>query len=247
VRIVAPFRPFAAESPAHQKLGAFDWIAALRMQQASARRAGIADCVAISDVATPLPVPALYYPTAERRLMLWILEVCLRYLESADFDRDTAMVSPDILVLGPLARFFTADLGVIVRLGEKFQASGRVLLNSVQFWRPAAQARLVAFYRDALALARTLPESVIVWGADTVPLSRLLAPLQAGRVDRAGLTVSCIPDDQVLAALSGSDIGRLDRGLAPDAPALPLLDFKYTRKRHLAAYVRATVGAEGLA
>ncbi len=31
IRIVSPYRPFVAESQAHQMLGEFDWIGALRM------------------------------------------------------------------------------------------------------------------------------------------------------------------------------------------------------------------------
>jgi hypothetical protein len=241
MRVVAPYRPFAAESDAHKLLGAFDWVDALRMQQASVKRACKCEAVAISDVATPLPVPAKYYETRETRLMLWILEVSLRYLESNDFDRDTAMVSPDMLVFDDLRPYFRADLGVLVRSGEKY--ASRALLNGVQFWRHDARSRLVDFYAKALEMARALPESVITWGADTAPIVDLLSPLELGLSDRGGLRVECLDAYLLMSPLSGTAIDKLEKGIQIPRPATPLVDFRYLRKLHMRAYFDATIGA----
>jgi hypothetical protein len=240
VRVVAPYRPFAPESQAHKLLGDFDWFDALRMQQASVKRACNCEAVAISDVATPLPVPAKYYETRETRLMLWILEVSLRYLESNDFDRDTAMVSPDILVYADLRPFFRADLGVLVRFNDKH--SNRALLNGVQFWRRDARSLLVNFYERALEMARALPESVITWGADTAPIVELLSPLEPGVSDRCGLWVECLEAHQVMATLTRKGIDRLEQGRAIQWPDTPLVDFRYLRKLHMRAFFDATIG-----
>ncbi|HEX8030280.1 MAG TPA: hypothetical protein VF491_17520 [Vicinamibacterales bacterium] len=185
----------------------------------------------LTDVDTALPGQSFQYETAHRRLMLWILEVSLRYLESADFDQDTVMVSPDILVLGDLRPFFTADLGVIVRSADKFIASERPLLNSVQWWRVGAKDRLADFYRQALEIAETLPEDVIRWGADTEPLLRLLSPLQVGQFERVGLTVSAMDQREVMGTFSRRILRHMQAGQPYQGQ--PLLDFKYLRKRHM--------------
>jgi hypothetical protein len=184
----------------------------------------------VTDVDTTLPGPTFQYATTHRRLMLWILDVSLRYLESPDFDRDTVMVSPDILVLGDLRGFFKADIGVIMRTADKF-LNERPLLNSVQWWSVAAKDRLVAFYRQALEIAETLSDDVICWGADTEPLLRLLSPLEVGVSERAGLTVSAVDQREVMATFSR----RILRQMRDRQPyqGLPLLDFKYLRKKHL--------------
>lgn len=233
-RIVSPYRPFPPESAEHQALGPFDWVAALQMMAESATRSCGCQVAAITDVDTNLPVPSFYFETRERRLMPWILEVSLRYLESPAFDRDTVMVSPDMLVLGDLSRWFTADLGILVRPEEKHQQSGRAILNQAQWWRVTAKTRLVAFYAQALALARALPEPILTWGADTVPLQQLLAPLEVGAVERGGLQVSLIHAAEPMESLSGVNINRLAVG-EPLLVSRPLLDFRYTRKRHMPA------------
>lgn len=197
MRIVAPFRPFPPESPAHRKLGPFDWIGALGMQRESARRTAGVEAIAITDVDTDLPGPSLKYETRHRRLMLWILEVSLRYIESGDFDRDTVMISPDILVLGDPRRWLgDYDLGVTIRTAERY--AERPLINSVQFWRPHAKEKLAAFYRSALAVAEALPDAAIRWGADTIPLVQLLSPLALGVQDRAGIRVKMFEYNDVV-------------------------------------------------
>lgn len=241
MKIVSPFRPFAPESQAHLRLGPFDWIGALRMLAASARESCHCETFAITDVDSPLPVPHHAYVTHERRLMLWILEVSLRYLESDDFDQDTVMVSPDILVFGDLRPYFGADLGVIVRMDEKYVHADRPLLNSVQWWAHAAKPRLVAFYRRALDLAHTLTEDVITWGADTVPLVALLSPLERGQSRRAGLTVLAVDQTEVMTAFSATLLRKTLAGRVV-RPDVPLLDFKYGRKVYLQQYFDATYG-----
>jgi len=246
MKIVAPFRPFAPESQAHHLLGPFNWIEALELQRTSALFYGHCEAYAITDVDTDLPGPCYRYATAQRRLMLWILEVCLKYLESDDFDQDTAMVSPDILVYGELQHFFEADLGIVLRVGQKFVINDRRLLNSVQFWRLSARDGLVAFYRNALAIACRLPEAVIRWGADTEPLVELLQPLplKESLIERAGLTVQCIDHRRVLRSVSTVQMARLDAGLTPEWPTTPLLDFKYLRKQKMAAFFHSTIGVQ---
>jgi len=245
MKAVSPYRPFAPESPAHLKLGAFDWPAALTMLRASVRESCQCETFALTDRATQLPVPAHRYDTHEPRLMLWLLEVCLRYLESSDFDEDTVMLSPDVLVFDDLRPWFRADLGVIVRVAKKF-ADKKPLLNGVQFWRVEAQDRLVAFYRAVLALARTLPESEICWGADTEPIRRLLHPLQAGPMERAGLSVFGIRRMQMFVTVSSVDIANIRAGGRP-SPLTPIIDFKYLRKHHMRDYFNATLGERATA
>jgi len=238
MKIVSPYRPFPPESSAHRKLGPFDWIGALQMLATSARASSQCDTYALTDVDTTLPVPAYQYRTTHRRLMLWILEVCLRYLESDDFDEDTVMVCPDILVLGDLRPFFQADLGVIVRLDAKYVEAERPLLNSVQWWRVEAKDRLVAFYQRALAIAEGLVPALIEWGADTVPLVELLSPLEHGVSQRAGLSVFAVDQREAMAAFSSSLLRRLGGPRSVVVP-MPLLDFKYGRKLYMRAYFEA--------
>jgi hypothetical protein len=242
VKIVSPFRPFPPESQAHHLLGHFDWVDALRMLRASALKNAACETVALTDVDTELGVPAYRYETTQRRLMLWILEVSLRYLESEDFDQDTVMVSPDILVMGDLRDYFAADLGVIVRLEGKYSASERPLLNSVQWWRQDARDRLVTFYRMALAIAEGLPDEVIQWGADTVPLLELLSPLQHGIYVRGDLTVSAVDQHVAMAAFSTATLRKMRMGMVYDAPQ-PLIDFKYLRKHSMREFFDLAVGS----
>lgn len=240
MRVVTPFRPFEPESREHLELGPFDWIGAIKMLRASVSASCRCETVTITDLDTHLPGPAFQYETARRRLMLWILEVSLRYLESDDFDCDTVMVSPDILVLGDLRAFFRADLGVIVRASEKFMVAERPLLNSVQWWRVAAKDRLAAFYRQALEIAETLPEDVIRWGADTEPLLRLLSPLAVGCFGRVGLTVSAMDQREVMGTFSRRIMRHMQEGRPYQGQ--PLLDFKYLRKRHLREFFDYAIG-----
>jgi hypothetical protein len=238
--VVSPYRPFIAESPAHKKLGAFDWVGALSMLRTSVRRSCACETHALTDVDTDLGVPAYRYATTHRRLMLWILEVSLAYLDSADFTDDTVMISPDILIFGDLAPYFSADLGVLVRAGPKYV--DKPFLNGVQWWRHAAQARLVRLYTRALAIAERLPDNAIKWGADTLPFVELLAPFVVGRSERAGVTVVGIRHTDVLQGVTGFDQLRLSRGQRV-TPVKPIVDFKYLRKRHMRRYFAATIGS----
>jgi hypothetical protein len=242
LRVVSPYRPFAAESLEHQELGPFNWVGAIEMLQESVRRyCPKTEAVVITDVDTDLSVPALSFTTTERRLMLWILDVSLRYLESDAFDRDTVMVSPDMLVLGDLRPWFTADLGVLVRPEEKHQQTGRTVLNQVQWWSHAAKRSLVAFYRRALSIARTLPEDVIRWGADTEPIRQLIDPIEVGVGARSGLRVSQIHFASVMESLSRGNIDRLALG-EPLVVTHAVLDFKYTRKHFMRAAFESLCG-----
>lgn len=222
MKVVSPYRPFAPESPAHLRLGPFDWIGALEMLRVSVRRTCACETFAITDVDTALSVPNYQYVTTERRLMLWILDVSLRYLQSDDFDQDTVLVSPDTLIRGDLGRWFTgSDLGVLTRQTPKFVH--KPILNGVQWWAHHGKARLIAFYTDALDLAKTLPEALLRWGADTEPFVRLLEPIQFGAVYRKDLRVQFIDSSR----------------LRPQV----IVDFKGQRKREMAAYFERAVFA----
>jgi hypothetical protein len=248
MRIVAPFRPFVAEAPHHQELAAaetpFDWIAAIRMMSHSAAVACQCPVHVITDVDTDLPVPCLKYQTTARRLMLWNFEVCLAYLRSADFDRDTVMLDSDQLVYQNLAKWFRkgVDLGILIREPPKQDPLSYPILNGVQWWALAGRDRLIAFYEQALAIAAALPEDQIVWGADTTALWRLLEPIEPGRHHRAGLTVALIDSRPVLQALSGLQMRWVTQGCLP-RPTHAVLDFRNTRKPYMQAVYDATIAS----
>ncbi len=243
MRVVTPFRPFAAESIEHQRLGPFDWPAAIEMLRASVACSCHVDTIVITDVDTAI-APAFRYHTTERRLMLWILEVIGAYLRSTDFDQDTIMVSPDTLVQADLAPVFAerADLAVLVRTAEVFRGTRKAILNGTQWWRHAAKPELIEFYDRALTIARDLPEELLRWGADTEPLRMLLEPIELGihvrrrhRRER-GMRIKMIEARHISASLSDENVDRCTRGHRPRLQKIPILDFKYTRKRHMAAY-----------
>ncbi len=240
MRVVSPYRPFAPESQSHKLLRGFDWVDALRMLAISVARSNQCETLAITDVDTTLPVPALQFVTTERRLMLWMLEIALRYLESPAFDCDTVMVCPDTLVYGDLSPYFRGDLGLIVRSAEKYVK--RPVLNSVQWWSVAAKDRLVPFFQEALAIAKTLDEHAIQWGADTIPLARLIAPIEVGLVARHGLSVHLIEMAGVMHSLSKLAASRVTQGMG--LPSIPICDFKYLRKQHMRAVFQATLGQQ---
>lgn len=231
VRVVSAYRPFPPESAAHRRLGPFDWPAAIRTLRASVARSCGCETVAITDRDTALDGPTLQYATTERRLMLWILDVSLAYLASDDFDRDTIFVSPDSLVLQDLRPYFGADATVLIRSADRYQR--RPILNAVQWWRVAAKDALVAFYRQALDLALTLPEGLVVWGADSEPLRQLLDPIHVGIHRRAGLRVRLLESVTVLRSLSGTAVAAMDRGEPPPIPDIAVWDFKGPRKQYL--------------
>lgn len=239
--VVTPYRPMAPESGAHQKLGAFDWLGAVHMLRVSVAESCRTRTVLLTEAGADVADADVHaFETGETRLMLWILAVALAYLRSDAFVDDTAWISPDSLVYSDLRGCFRADLGVIVRCGEKYKQ--KPLLNSVQFWRVAAKNRLIAFYEAALARARTLPESVIRWGADTAPLTDLLAPLQAGGFRRGALTVFGFEAGCVFRTLPMTDVARLERRASIAWPVTPIVDFKYGRKLLMRRYFEATWG-----
>lgn len=240
MQIVSPYRPQAPESREHRELGPFDWIAALRMLAESVEHACGCRTYALTDRSAKLGVPSFAYRTTRRPLMLWILEVSLRFIESDAFNQDTVMLSPDLLVYDDLAPYFRADLGVVVRT-EKHQA--RPILNGAQWWAVSAKSALAAFYRRALDLADVLPRDLHIWGADTVPLVDLLAPVTVGPSRRAGLEVEGIAQREILQTLSRRDCDAIDAGASVRAPKRPIVDFRLLRKRYMRAYFDQTIGA----
>jgi hypothetical protein len=233
VKVVSPYRPFVPESGSHQELGPFDWVGALEMLRASVRASCECETYALTDVDTTLPGPTYHYVTQERRLMIWLLEVALCYLCSDDFDDDTILMSPDALVVRDLRDWFRADLGVMVRTGKKYV--DKPLLNGVQVWRVAAKDRLIAFYTQALAMARLCVPALIRWGADTAPLVDLLAPVVSGLSQRAGLSVFGFEAIGAFRAVTPADLTH-----PRQRPAVAIWDFKGPRrKREMAAFYRS--------
>lgn len=245
MRVVAPFRPLPAEYDHHKALSDFDWMDAIRMMSESVRRACHCDVHVLTDVDTDLPMPALKYVTHHRRLMLWYLEVCACYLASADFDQDTVMLDSDQLIYDDLSRWFApdVDLGVLVRELPPKDPNGFPILNGVQWWAFHAKDRLVAFYRQALAIAQELPEEQIAWGADTIALQRLVEPYAIGEtVERLGLRVRQIEADDVIERLSGKLIRQLNAGVRIER-SRAVLDFRNRRKPFMRPVFAATLGA----
>lgn len=250
IRVVAPYFPLPLEAPHHQELAAFDWADAIRMLSQSVKLACGVEMQVVTDEAAEgipaLPAPALRYATQQRRLMLWTLEACACYLESEAFDRDTVMLDCDQLVYGNLAKYFNphVDLGILVRPTPK-GAPGLPILNGVQFWSRRGKAALGPFYRQALRIAEALPEADIVWGADTIALDRLLAPLERGLRRRCGLAVHLMESTDVLEALNSSQVRHLAVGKMR-RPFRDVLDFRNTRKVHMRAVFEQTLGQGAL-
>lgn len=238
LRVVTPYRPFAPESQAHQLLGPFDWVGAIGMLRVSVARAMHCETVAITDVDTILPEPALQYATTARRLMPWILDVAGCYLRSDAFDRDTILLSPDLLVFGDLRPWLTDHFTVLMRTGYP----AHPILNGVQFWPVRKKRQIAAFYDQAIAIGHTLSEGHLRWGGDTEPLRQLLAPIEPGLVLRDGTAIArLLESDQVMHAFTSSMAAALTRGRA--LPAVrPVLDFRYLRKHSMRAYYDRTIG-----
>lgn len=241
MRVVTPFRPFPPESVEHQALGPFDWLGAIDMLRTSVFHSNHCETYVLTDVDTRIDRgPSCSYRTSSRRLMLWILEVCRRYIQSADFTEDTVMVSPDALVLCDLQPYFAGDLSMVVRPDHP-----RPILNAVQWWPVRAKAALSDLYDRACDLAAFAPEAQKQWGADTAPFEYLLQPLYGGCGPRTFYaSANLIDARQVLYSLRQADIDALASGepvTRPDA----VVDFRYLRKHHMRAYFTALFG-EGL-
>jgi hypothetical protein len=129
-----------------------------------------------------------------------------------------------------------------VRVAEKY--SSKPMLNGAQWWKHIAKDRLVAFYREALERARTLPENYIAWGADTIPIVDMLSPMEAGPMSRAGLEAFGISHVGMLYPVMAHDVARMDMGKRPFDPPFPLTDFKGLRKAHMRRYFDDTIGVK---
>jgi hypothetical protein len=244
IRLVAPFLPLPVENHHHKELEGFDWVDAIRMLSRSAERSCGVPVEVITDVDADLPLPCLRYQTTHRRLMLWVLEVCVRYLESADFDRDTVVLDCDQLVYSDLRPFFAAnaDLGVLIRPTHQDKDTWKKVLNGVQFWSLRGKKRLAHFYREALSRAEQMGDELVKWGADTEALRQLLEPVSLGMHTRGGVRVHMIDCDRVLEALSQEQIEGLQRGVAP-RQLRPVTDFRYLRKVWMRQTYEMTVPA----
>jgi hypothetical protein len=176
----------------------------------------------ITDTSADLSLPALRYETTHRRLMLWVLEACVKYLESDDFDRDTVCLDCDQLIFSDLSRFFAPrmDLGILLRPMMARRDTWKKVINGVQFWAVRAKSKLAAFYRAALARAEQMSGELQAWGADTQALRELLEPITAvGLVERMGLRVHLISDTRVSFPLTETQIEGLQAGIAPQFTA----------------------------
>jgi hypothetical protein len=238
LRIVTPYRPFEPESVEHRALGPFDWVGAIEMLRISVARSCHCETVTITDRDADVPGLRFQYETRSRRLMLWILEVSLCYLASPQFDRNTIMLSPDQLVFGDLNVWFAGDFGITVRPYHR----ERPILNAVQWWPLAGRDKLIALYEQVFALAKTLPEELIVWGADSEPFRQLLAPIVPGRSIRQGMDVNLIDSRAILHPCSRDVMDALDQGL-PVVARKPMVDFRYTRKLYMRKFFDATIGS----
>lgn len=245
IRVVAPFRPFPAEAEIHRVLEreGFDWNAALKMLVKSAEISCGCEVHILTDVDTDLDVPMLRYPTESRRLMVWSVEICLKYLESHDFNRNTVMLDCDQLIYGNLRKWFKktppVDLGVLVRPhGKHIEQGGEPLLNGVQFWHRGGRSRLVDLYRRCLEVAKSLPEHRIEWGGDTDALRLLIEPIELGIVERSGVTVQMWPAEDILESWSSTHLAMLESGKVPQVDHA-VLDFRALRKRYMAPMFQA--------
>mgnify|MGYP000343710735 CR=1 FL=1 len=247
IRLVAPFLPLPVSNAHHAALGAFDWMDAIRMLSHSAQRSCGVPVQVLTDLGADLPVACLRYPTVHRRLMLWVLEVCVQYLDSPDFDRDTVCLDCDQLVHRDLARWFSpqVDLGLLLRSKLQHEDTWKKVINGVQFWAVKAKARLVAFYREALATAETLGEDLIRWGGDTQALRLLLEPMSIGLHRRHGVRVHLIDAARVSQPLSQAQIDGMAVGRAP-RPVAAVTDFRYQRKRFMRQFFDMAVCPQGV-
>lgn len=243
IRLVAPFLPLPAECDHHIALAGFDWLDAIRMLSHSAELACGVPVQVLTDSSADMPLPCLRYQTTHRRLMLWVLEACLRYIESDDFDRDTVALDCDQLIYHDLRPFFrpSVDLGILIRATHARKDTWKKVLNGVQFWSVKAKTRLATFYRDALTCAERLGEDILKWGADTEAIRQLLEPVGLGLHHRHGVRVQMIDYARVLEPLSSEQIEGLQRGVSPKA-SRAVTDFRYRRKRFMRQTYEMTIG-----
>lgn len=232
MKIVSPYRPYAPYISNHIDLG-FDWQAALWMLKSSVDRVAPCPFFALTDEQSDLPVPSHRYPTREPKLMIWLIEAWHAYVTSVDFDQDTVMLSPDMLVCRPLDHVWKEpfDLGLVVRTERKF-FSKRPLLNGIHFWRHAAKAQLGEFFAKALDLVRTFEPELVRWGGDAESVWRLVAPIKASdrMVSRNGVSVGILPATKLLRSISSTEMEQAERRTTLPRPDVPVLDFRYRRK-----------------
>ena len=232
VRVVSPYRPFKPESESHIELGAFDWLGALAMLRASASYCGKAEVIALTDEKTKMKSPAFRYVPRCHRLMTWILDVSLAYIESDDFDRDTWFISPDMLLLKPLPRMPAAVDLMVLAHNEHLP-----IINHTQFWSYKAKDKLSDFFRMCLKRAEGLCEDQLRWGADTEPFINYLSPvpMDGGVEERCGLQVSFRPRREITFRVGPGALRKFTDWR--DAPA-PIAEFTYRRKANMAEYFK---------
>lgn len=242
MKIVSPYRPYAPYISNHLELG-FDWVGALGMLEQSVRRVAPCPFYALTDLDAEVGVPAHRYPTTESRLMIWLIEVWRAYVTSEDFDQDTVMLSPDMLLCRPVQSVFSKyrfDLGLVVRTETKFFHK-RPLLNGIHFWRHAAKPALGDFFSEALRLVRTFEPELLRWGGDAEAVWRLVTPvgIRDRVLKRQGLDVGILPAASILRSVGAPEMTIASRGGALNRPTVPVLDFRYRRKASMPSVFRA--------
>jgi hypothetical protein len=165
--------------------------------------------------------------------------VALSYLRSDDFDRDTIMLSPDLLVFGDLRPWM--DRYFVVLMRSEYEK--HPILNGVQFWPVRLKRQLVAFYTSALEIGQTLDEGHLRWGGDTEPIRQLLEPLAPGLVMRNGKPIARLVEaNDIMQAFTTVQAAALTRGEA-QRPVRAVLDFRYLRKHSQRKYFELIFGA----
>jgi hypothetical protein len=241
LRLVAPFKSIVPYKEHHIELPEGWWFDAITMLRDTGLHRAHANTYVITDEETELPfLHVLRYATRERCLMTWIVEVSLLYLESEAFDQDTVFISPDSLVRKNIDWFDgTFDIAVTARpMKEKYQR--RPLKNGLQWWPLASKERLIALYREALSIARSLSDEEQRWGGDTTPFLQLLGPIVPGLHEVGTLRVMVFPHPTLM-EITNVVMRKLREGHCPDAGAA-VADFKYRSKANMADYYRRTFG-----
>jgi hypothetical protein len=131
-----------------------------------------------------------YIPTEniEPNLALWILYARQCYLESPIFDCNTVFIDPDVLVIRPVDELFEQDFDMAVT-----ERDGPEKINmGVQYVKPHAKEKLIAFYEDMRARARQYPFNKQRWFGDQKALNELLVEFND---TPCGLKVLRVPCD----------------------------------------------------
>lgn len=228
-RIVSPFRPFKPESEEHINLGPFDWLRAMNMLKISAQYCAHTEVVVLTDEKSHIGLPAFRYKPRCNRLMPWILDVSLAYLESEEFDRDTWFISPDMMVMKELDNIVPAHADLMLLSHNEHLP----IINHTQFWRHKAKKKLIKFFRQCYERSLKLSEDHLRWGADTEPFINFLdpVPLDGGSKKYQGLNIHFLPRASIALRVNERVLNK-GSGHWQSFP-VPIAEFTYGRKKHM--------------